>query len=145
MVKHISSNSWYTVETSCTNIIVLLIMSDNAPTLFGIRTRNQFVISRFNAVFQDVRLHDHWWQTRYQLEGNIEVKKAELLRIIIRAYHEKSIEGTYLWLPMAMNDSNTSDTTSKQGKKAKSRWSIFQVTAGVVPKSYPTTSNSITW
>jgi hypothetical protein len=78
---HLSSNSWYTVEPSCTIIIVVLVMCDNAPKLLGIRTRNQFVSNSFNACFQDARLHDLWWQahtlvdeinTRYQLEGNIE-------------------------------------------------------------------------
>jgi hypothetical protein len=84
------------VEPSCTNIIVLLIMSENALKVLGIRTRNQFVISSFNAVFQDARLHGVWWQaqtlvdeinTRYQLEGSIEIKKSELQRVINRECH----------------------------------------------------------
>ena len=77
-------------------------MNRNTLKLHGNRTRNQFVVASFNAVFQDTRLHDIWWQahilvdevnTRYQLEGEMEIKKSELLRVVGKEYHEKSIEG----------------------------------------------------
>ena len=64
--------------------------------------RHQFVRSSVNAVFQDTWLHDAWWQvdtlvdeinTRYQLGEDTKVKKAELLCIVGKEYHEKSIEG----------------------------------------------------
>ena len=143
------------MEPSCTNIIVLLVMSDNVPKLLGIRTRNQFVIRSFNAVFQDAQLHDNWWQAhtlvdkiniRNQLEGNMEVKKAELLRIMNRAYHEKSMEGNLFVgadgnerLKLFRHDFKTREEGRKQVN-----YDFFQVAARVVPQSYPTTSNSIT-
>ncbi len=116
------------------------------------------MISSFNAVFQDIRLHDVWWQaqtlvdkinTRYQLEGSIEIKKSELLRVINREYHEKSIEGNIFvgangneeGLKLFQHEFKTREEGRKQVK-----YDFFQVTARVVvPQSYPTRSNSITW
>ena len=77
-------------------------MSGNTLKLHGNRTRHQFVVSSFNAVLKDSRLHDVWWQAdvlvdeinvRCHLEDTAKVKKSELLRVVGKDYHEKSIEG----------------------------------------------------
>ena len=88
------------------------------------------MIRSFNAVFQDARLYGVWWQaqtlvdeinTRYQLEGSIEIKKSELLRVINREYHEKSIEGN-IFVGAKGNEEGLKlfRHTSRQGKKAES-------------------------
>jgi hypothetical protein len=131
-------------------------MSRNAPKLLGIRTRPQFVLSCFNTVFEDSRLHDTWWQartlvdeinTRYQLEGDIEVKKSELLRVVNKEYQGKSTAGNNFVgaggnerLKLFRHDFKTREDGGKQVK-----YDFFQVTALVVPLSYPTASNSIAW
>ncbi|KAI2506475.1 hypothetical protein MHU86_7990 [Fragilaria crotonensis] len=130
-------------------------MNRNTLKLHGNRTRNQFVVASFNAVFQDTRLHDIWWQahilvdevnTRYQLEGEMEIKKSELLRVVGKEYHEKSIEGNIFvgasgdeQLKLFRHDFKTRE----DGKQVK--YDFFQVTARTVPQSYPTTSNSLVW
>ena len=131
-------------------------MSGNKLKLHRNRTRNQFVVSSFNALFQDARLHDIWWQarilvdeinTRYQLEGEMEVKKSELLRVVGKEYHEKLIEGNIFvgasgdkCLKLFRHDFKTREEGGKQVK-----YDFFQVTVRVVPQSYPTTSNSLAW
>ncbi len=141
---------------SCINIVALLVMSGNTLKLHGNRTRSQFVVSSFNAVFQDTRLHDVWWQahilvdeinTRYQLEGEMKIKKTELLRVVRREYHEKSIEGNIFvgasgdgQLKLFRHDFKTREEGGKQVK-----YDFFQVTTRVLPQSYPATSNLLAW
>ena len=130
-------------------------MSENARKLLGIRKRQQFVVTSFNAVFKDVRLHNTWWQastlvneinTRYQLRDSMEVKKSELLRVINKEYHEKSIEGNIF---VGVGDSEQLKLfrhdfkTRNDGQQVK--YDFFQVTARTIPQMYPTASNSEAW
>ena len=136
-------------------------MSERTLKLHGNRTRYQFVRSSFNAVFQDTRLHDAWWQvdtlvdeinTRYQLGEDIKVKKTELLRVVGKEYHEKSIEGN----TFVCDSSTSSDAgrrlklfrhdlkASREGGK-QTKYDFFQVTAMAVPQTYPTASKSVAW
>ncbi|KAI2490954.1 hypothetical protein MHU86_23613 [Fragilaria crotonensis] len=129
-------------------------MSGNTLKLHGNRTRHQFVVSSFNAVLKDSRLHDVWWQAdvlvdeinvRCHLEDTVKVKKSELLRVVGKDYHEKSIEGNMFvgasgeQLKLFRHDFKTRE----EGKQLK--YDFFQVTARVVPESYPTASKSVAW
>jgi hypothetical protein len=78
------------------------MMSENTLKLHRKRMHPHFVGSSFNALFQDARLHHIWWQadtlvneinTRYQLADEMKVEKAELLHVVGKEYHEKSMEG----------------------------------------------------
>ena len=62
-------------------------MTGNTLKLHGNRTSSQFVVSSFNAVLKDSRLHDSWWQAdvlvdkiniRCQFGDTMKVKKLEL-------------------------------------------------------------------
>jgi hypothetical protein len=66
-------------------------MSESTLKLHGKRALPQLVSSSFNALFQDTRQHDVWWQantladkinTRYQLSGAMKIQKPELLRVV---------------------------------------------------------------
>ena len=86
--------------------------------------------------------------TRYQLEGEMKIKKTKLLRVVGREYHEKSIEGNVFvgasgddgQLKLFRHDFKTREEGGKQVK-----YDFFQVTARVLPQSYPATSNSLAW
>jgi hypothetical protein len=129
-------------------------MSENTLKLHRNRTRYQFVRSSFNAVLQDSRFHEVWWQadtlldeinTRCQLGDDLKVKKSELLRVVGKEYHEKSIEGNIFagasgkQLKLFRHDFKTRE----DGKQLK--YDFFQVSEREVPQSYPTASNSVAW
>ena len=78
------------------------MMSEAAPFVNVGKKRHQFILSCFNAVLQDVRLHDKWWEagtlvdginTRFNLQDGMELKKTDLLKAISKVYIEKSSEG----------------------------------------------------
>ncbi|KAI2493895.1 hypothetical protein MHU86_20622 [Fragilaria crotonensis] len=131
-------------------------MSENTLKLRGKRMRHQFVGSSFNALFQDARLHHIWWQadtlvdeinTRYQLADDMKIEKAELLRVVGKEYHEKSMEGNLFTgssdqeqLKLFRHDFKTREKSGKQVK-----YDFFQVTGKGVPESYPSVSNAAAW
>ena len=130
------------------------MMSENTLKLHRNRIRYQFVRSSFNAVLQDSQLHEVWWQadtlldeinTRCQLQDDLKVKKSELLRVVGKEYHEKSIEGNIFvggggeQLKLFRHDFKARE----DGKQQK--YDFFQVSVKDVPHSYPTASNSVAW
>ena len=83
------------------------MMSEAAPFVFGIKNRNQFILSCFNTVLQDVRLHDKWWEagtlvdginTRFHLQDGMELKKTDLLKAISKVYidRERALLGEHV-------------------------------------------------
>ena len=84
--------------------------------------------------------------TRCQLGDDLKVKKSELLRVVGKEYHEKSIEGNIFagasgkqLLKLFRHDFKTRE----DGKQLK--YDFFQVSEREVPQSYPTASNSVAW
>jgi hypothetical protein len=133
-------------------------MSERTLKLHGNRMRHQFVGSSFNAVFQDTRLHDAWWQvdtlideinTRYQHGEDIKTNRAELLRVVGKEYHERSIEDNTFVCDSSSDGRRRLqlfryDFKAREGGK-EVKYDFFQVTALTVPPSYPTASNSGAW
>ncbi len=80
--------------------------------------------------------------SRYQLEGEMKIKKTKLLRVAGREYHEKSIEGNIFvgangdgQLKLFQHDFKTREEGGKQVK-----YDFFQVTTTRVR-----ISNLLTW
>ena len=73
------------------------------------------------------------------------MKRSELLRVVGKEYHEKSIEGNIFvgaggeQLKLFRHDFKTRE----DGKQRK--YDFFQVSVRQVPQSYPTATNSVTW
>jgi hypothetical protein len=138
------------------------MMSEAAPFVFGIKNRNQFILSCFNTVLQDVRLHDKWWEagtlvdginTRFHLQDGMELKKTDLLRVINKVYIEKSSDGNRFigaddsrrnnnQLRLFRDEFRVHDSTKKP---AQQKYDLFQVTARSIPSEYRNAKDSATW
>lgn len=120
-------------------------MSENTLK-FRRKLRNQFVFGSFNAVFQDVRLRDAWWQadslvdeinTRCQLGDDIKVTKSELLRVVGKEYHDKSTEGN-IFVGSSSGDEllrlfRHDFKAAREAGGKQQKYDFFQVTAKEAP------------